>query len=94
MNLRICPKLSKLGGDLFLGVKYTLSETLKQYNLQQRDIVRETGIHRNVISLLCRNEIVRVNISMLERILDALEILTGEKMSLKDVMVYVHSDAE
>lgn len=72
-----------------MGIKYTLADTLAKHNLQQKVLAKESNTHKNIISQLCRNEVIRVNIDMLNRIIQALERLSGEKHSLKDVMIYV-----
>lgn len=72
-----------------MGIKYTLAETLAKHNLQQKELARESKTHKNIISQLCRNEVIRVNLDMLNRIIQALTRLTGKNHTLKDVMIYV-----
>lgn len=72
-----------------MGIRYTLADTLAKHKLQQKELAKESETHKNIISQLCRNEVIRVNIDLLNRIIQALERLTGEKHSLKDVMIYI-----
>lgn len=76
------------------GIKYTLSETLIKYNLSQNELAIQSQTRLATIHQICRSELIRVNIEMLDRIISTLDRLTGEKHSLKDVMIYVHSDKE
>lgn len=72
-----------------MGIKYTLADTLAKHNLHQKDLARESKTHKNTISNLCRNQVIRVNLDMLDRIIVSLEKLTGKKHTLKDVMIYI-----
>lgn len=69
-------------------IRFTLANTLQKYSIQQIQLAEESGTRPTTISQMCRNDIKRVNIEMIERIIPALERLTGVKHSLEDVMIY------
>lgn len=73
-------------------IQFTLAKTLHRYDIQQIELAEESNTRPSTISQMCRNEIKRVNIEMVERIIPALERLTGAKHSLEDVMVYIRDD--
>jgi len=77
-----------------LAIRFTLANTLQKYNIQQIQLAEESETRPTTISQMCRNDIKRVNIEMVERIIPALERLTGVKHSLDDVMVYVRDDED
>lgn len=74
-------------------IRFTLAETLAKYDIQQKQLADESDTRAATISQMCRNDIKRVNTDMLNRIIPALERITGEKHSLDDVMIYDESDA-
>jgi len=75
-----------------LPIQFTLAKTLHSYDIQQIELAEESDTRPTTISQMCRNDIKRVNIEMVERIIPALERLTGAKHSLEDVMVYIRDD--
>lgn len=72
-----------------MAIKFTLAKTLHSYDIQQNQLAEESNTRPTTISQMCRGEIKRVNIEMLERVIPALERLTGAKHSLDDVLIYV-----
>lgn len=73
-------------------IKYTLADTLMNHKISQYELAKQSKTRETTISQLCRGEVIRVNIEMLNRIISTLDQLTGEKHTLKDVMTYVHND--
>lgn len=73
-------------------IKFTLAKTLHRYDIQQNRLAEESNTRPTTISQICRNDIKRVNVEMLDRIIPALERLTGAKHSLEDVMIYERDD--
>jgi len=75
-----------------LGIKFTLAKTLHSYDIQQIQLAEESDTRPTTISQLCRGDIKRVNIEMIERVIPALERLTGAKHSLEDILIYVGNE--
>jgi len=75
-----------------LPVQFTLAKTLHRYDIQQIQLAEESDTRAATIHQLCHGTVKRVNIEMVERIIPALERLTGAKHSLDDVMIYVRDD--
>ena len=73
-------------------VQFTLAKTLHRYDIQQIQLAEESDTRAATIHQLCHGTVKRVNIEMVERIIPALERLTGAKHSLDDVMIYVRDD--
>lgn len=71
---------------------FTLDKTLQRYNIQQKELAIESNTRPATISQMCQNKVVRINSEMLNRVLPALERLTGSKHTLDDIMSYVSSD--
>lgn len=77
-----------------MSIKFTLDKTLHRYDIQQNRLAEESDTRPTTISQICRNDIKRVNVEMLNRIIPALERLTGAKHSLEDIMIYVRDDED
>ncbi|MGY3188736.1 helix-turn-helix domain-containing protein [Lysinibacillus sp. TE18511] len=75
-----------------MGIKFTLAKTLHSYDIQQIQLAEESDTRPTTISQLCRGDIKRVNIEMIERVIPALERLTGAKHSLEDILIYVENE--
>lgn len=75
-----------------MSIRFTLANTLQKYDIQQIQLAEESKTRPATVSQMCRNDIKRVNIEMIERIIPALERLTGVKHSLEDVMIYVRDE--
>lgn len=73
-------------------VQFTLAKTLHRYDIQQIQLAEESDTRAATIHQLCHGTVKRVNIEMVDRIIPALERLTGAKHSLDDVMIYVRDD--
>lgn len=71
-----------------MAVRFTLAETLHRYGIQQIQLAEESDTRAATIHQLCHGTIKRVNIEMIDRIIPALERITGAKHSLDDVLVY------
>lgn len=77
-----------------MAIRFTLAKTLHSYDIQQIELAEESDTRPTTISQMCRNDIKRVNIEMVDRLIPALERLTGAKHSLEDVMIYVRDDEQ
>lgn len=75
-------------------IRFTLDKTLHKYDIQQIELAEESNTRPATISQMCRNEIKRINTEMLDRVLPALERLTGVDHTLDDVMIYVNEDED
>lgn len=75
-------------------IRFTLAEILNKYDIQQIQLAEESDTRAATIHQLCHGTVKRVNVEMLDRIIPALERLTGAKHSLEDVMVYVRDDED
>lgn len=75
-----------------LAVRFTLAKTLHKYDIQQIQLAEESNTRAATIHQLCHGTVKRVNIEMIDRIIPALERLTGAKHTLDDVLVYVTDD--
>lgn len=73
-------------------IQFTLAEILNKYDIQQIQLAEESDTRAATIHQLCHGTVKRVNVEMLDRIIPALERLTGAKHSLEDVMIYVRDD--
>jgi len=77
-----------------LAIRFTLAEILNKYDIQQIQLAEESDTRAATIHQLCHGTVKRVNVEMLDRIIPALERLTGAKHSLEDVMIYVRDDED
>jgi len=77
-----------------LTIRFTLAEILNKYDIQQIQLAEESDTRAATIHQLCHGTVKRVNIEMLDRIIPALERLTGAKHSLEDIMIYVRDDED
>lgn len=75
-----------------MAIRFTLAQTLHKYDIPQIQLAEESSTRAATIHQLCHGTIKRVNIEMIERIIPALERLTGVKHSLEDVMIYVRDE--
>lgn len=75
-----------------MAIQFTLAKTLHRYDIQQIELAEESDTRAATIHQLCHGTVKRVNIEMVERIIPALERLTGAKHSLDDVLIYVRDD--
>jgi len=77
-----------------LTIRFTLAEILNKYDIQQIQLAEESDTRAATIHQLCHGTVKRVNVEMLDRIIPALERLTGAKHSLEDIMIYVRDDED
>jgi len=77
-----------------LPIQFTLAKTLHRYDIQQIELAEESDTRAATIHQLCHGTVKRVNIEMVDRLIPALERLTGAKHSLEDVMIYVRDDEQ
>lgn len=77
-----------------MAIRFTLAEILNKYDIQQIQLAEESDTRAATIHQLCHGTVKRVNVEMLDRIIPALERLTGAKHSLEDVMIYVRDDED
>jgi len=77
-----------------LPIQFTLAKTLHRYDIQQIELAEESDTRAATIHQLCHGTVKRVNIEMVDRLIPALERLTGAKHSLEDVMIYVRDDED
>lgn len=75
-------------------IRFTLAEILNKYDIQQIQLAEESDTRAATIHQLCHGTVKRVNVEMLDRIIPALERLTGAKHSLEDIMIYVRDDED
>lgn len=75
-----------------MAIRFTLAEILNKYDIQQIQLAEESDTRAATIHQLCHGTVKRVNVEMLNRIIPALERLTGAKHSLEDVMIYERDD--
>lgn len=75
-------------------IQFTLAKTLHRYDIQQIELAEESDTRAATIHQLCHGTVKRVNIEMVDRLIPALERLTGAKHSLEDVMIYVRDDEQ
>lgn len=75
-----------------MAIRFTLAEILNKYDIQQIQLAEESDTRAATIHQLCHGTVKRVNVEMLDRIIPALERLTGAKHSLDDVMIYVRDE--
>lgn len=75
-------------------IRFTLAEILNKYDIQQIQLAEESDTRAATIHQLCHGTVKRVNVEMLNRIMPALERLTGAKHSLEDIMIYVRDDED
>lgn len=73
-------------------IRFTLAEILNKYDIQQIQLAEESDTRAATIHQLCHGTVKRVNVEMLNRIIPALERLTGAKHSLEDIMIYVRDE--
>lgn len=73
-------------------IQFTLAKTLHRYDIQQIELAEESDTRAATIHQLCHGTVKRVNVEMVDRLIPALERLTGAKHSLEDVMIYVRDD--
>lgn len=73
-------------------IRFTLAEILNKHDIQQIQLAEESDTRAATIHQLCHGTVKRVNVEMLDRIIPALERLTGAKHSLEDVMIYERDD--
>lgn len=77
-----------------MAIRFTLAEILNKYDIQQIQLAEESDTRAATIHQLCHGTVKRVNVEMLDRIIPALERLTGAKHSLEDIMIYVRDDED
>lgn len=77
-----------------MAIRFTLSEILNKYDIQQIQLAEESDTRAATIHQLCHGTVKRVNVEMLDRIIPALERLTGAKHSLEDIMIYVRDEQD
>lgn len=77
-----------------MAIRFTLAEILNKYDIQQIQLAEESDTRAATIHQLCHGTVKRVNVEMLNRIIPALERLTGAKHSLEDIMIYVRDDED
>lgn len=75
-----------------MAIRFTLAEILNKYDIQQIQLAEESDTRAATIHQLCHGTVKRVNVEMLNRIIPALERLTGAKHSLEDIMIYVRDE--
>jgi len=75
-----------------LPIRFTLAEILNKYDIQQIQLAEESDTRAATIHQLCHGTVKRVNVEMLNRIIPALERLTGAKHTLEDIMIYVRDE--
>lgn len=77
-----------------MAIRFTLAEILNKYDIQQIQLAEESDTRAATIHQLCHGTVKRVNVEMLDRIIPALERLTGAMHSLEDIMIYVRDDED
>lgn len=75
-------------------IQFTLAKTLHRYDIQQIELAEESDTRAATIHQLCHGTVKRVNVEMVDRLIPALERLTGAKHSLEDIMIYVRDDED
>jgi putative transcriptional regulator len=59
-------------------IKINLCEILAERGLSQRQIALMAGVRPNTLSLICKGDIQRMDLDVLDRICTALEIQPGQ----------------
>lgn len=67
-------------------MKWTLKDYLTQHDLTPYQLAKATGLSVNTIYPLARGEAQRVSLETLQTVLDALDELTGERVSVNDLL--------
>lgn len=68
-------------------VKITLNNTIEKYKgLTRNAVAVEAKVRPATVNELCSNESKAIRFDTLERIIDALNTLTGEKHTMEDVI--------
>lgn len=67
-------------------MKWTLKDYLTQHDLTPYQLAKATGLSVNTIYPLARGEAQRVSLETLQTVLDALDELTGERVSVGDLL--------
>lgn len=67
-------------------MKWMLKEYLTRHDLTAYQLAKATGLSVNTIYPLARGEAQRVSLETLQTVLGALDELTGERVSLTDVL--------
>ena len=74
-------------------VKVTLEETIKKHEGLTRNAVAVEGkIRPATIGELCRNESKAISFDTLQRIVNALNILTGDKHTIEDIITIEYDE--
>lgn len=67
-------------------MKWTLKDYLNQHDLTPYQLAKLTGLSVNTIYPLARGEAQRVSLETLQTVLDALDQLTGTRVSVTDIL--------
>ncbi len=67
-------------------MKWTLKDYLNRHDLTAYQLAKESGLSVNTIYPLARGEAQRVSLDTLQTVLDALDKLTGGRVSVTDVL--------
>lgn len=69
-----------------MSLDWKLKDVLKQHNITVYRLADASGIPRNTLYNLVNKEPVRVDLGTLDAVLNALDDLTGERVSVSDLL--------
>lgn len=67
-------------------VQWRLGQFLREHNITAYRLAKESGLTRQGVSRIVNNQVGGLDFGTLERILDALERLTGKRLEVGDVL--------
>lgn len=69
-------------------LKFTLQQTMDQWNITQTDLHRASGIRMNTIKDIREGKPKALTVNAIDRILYAINEMTGVKYGLEAIMIY------
>lgn len=69
-------------------LKFTLQQTMDQWDITQTDLHRASGIRMNTIKDIREGKPKALTVNAIDRILHAINEMTGVKYGLEAIMIY------
>ena len=69
-------------------LKFTLQQTMDQWDITQTDLHRASGIRMNTIKDIREGKPKALTVNAIDRIVNAINELTGVKYGLDAIMIY------
>ena len=83
--MRLLPQSNRLGN---VPVRWMIRPLLERHHISTYRLMRESGLAQGTVYRLVNGETQSLNVETLDRVMAALQRLTGERLEISDLLRY------